>query len=112
MPSVATAAFSGPWPTWIVATTLRVFGSIRETVFEPLFETQIALARDRDRARRLTDPHAGDAVRAGVDPEDATADERADPDRAAAVAEVGRAASALMWIRRPTLFVFGLIRST
>ena len=42
VPSAATAAFSGPWPTRIVATTFRLFGSIRETVFEPLFETQIA----------------------------------------------------------------------
>src|SRR3954454_6582030 len=43
VPSGATAAFSGPWPTWIVATTFRVFGSIRETVFERAFETQIAV---------------------------------------------------------------------
>src|SRR3954467_5441129 len=40
VPSSATAAFSGPWPTRMVATTFRVLRSIRETVFELLFDTQ------------------------------------------------------------------------
>src|SRR6185437_11370691 len=49
------------------------------------------VARDRDRARRVADAHRRHPVRVGVDPDDAPAEGRADPDRAAAVAEVPRA---------------------
>src|SRR5580765_5185784 len=102
VPSGATAAFSGLWPTLMVATTFRVLGSIRETVFEPLFETQTALAvtateRGFCPTRTLATRFVRASIRNTRRPKSEPTQTAPPPYRRLAGPEFG------MWIRRPTL---------
>src|SRR6476659_4381710 len=107
----ALAAGNGPSPTGIVWMTVFVAGSILETVFEPLFETHTALfvtATERGfcPTRTLVTRFVRASIRNTRRPKSEPTQTAPPPYRRLAGPEFG------MWIRRPTLFVCGLIRST